>query len=60
VVEVLRVGPVLLRALKGMLEVVCIVMSIKVYWLFRVIGAAWLVAYIRYTMVISVTKSLFC
>ncbi len=28
VVEVLRVGPVLLRALKGMLEVVCIVMSI--------------------------------
>jgi hypothetical protein len=31
-----------------------------VYWSFRVIGAAWLVAYIRYTMVISFTKGLFC
>jgi hypothetical protein len=28
-----------------------------VYWLFRVIGAAWLVAYLRY---ISFTRSLFC
>jgi hypothetical protein len=38
VVEVLRVGPVLLRALKGMLGVVCIVINIWVIWLFRVIG----------------------
>ena len=60
VVEVLRVGSVLLRADKGMLGVVCIVMSMWVIWLFRVIGAAWLVANSRYTLVIRFTVSLFC
>ena len=58
-VEVLRVGSVLLRALKGVLGVVCIVMNIWVIWLFRVIVAAWLVANIRYTMVVRFTISLF-
>jgi hypothetical protein len=60
VVQVLHVGPVLLRALKYMLGVVCIVMSIWVIWIFRVIVAAWLVASIRYTMIIRFTISVFC